>query len=222
VAVGTSPISKLPTLANQPASWLPYQRREPAHRYLKHITSFIKEGHMNNRSQLLQGLEDFFSSNERVLLVTGTHQYNKHKVVMAYIDKAFQNARIHFRTNGMDNLCNKDFLGFAGLKKKPNSGDLVRLSNNWYIFDSFNTRTWHNTLGNNNISLIYPVDAIIRNKSFNIIEEILDRTTQKIILISWTDHTNDDYEALSEVYDRCLVYDAEEENPEYHKRVLEL
>ena len=42
---------------------------------------------------------------------------------------------------------------------------------------------------------------------------------EKIFLVSWTDKS-DDYSLFDKYVDRQSIYDAEEEDAEYHKRVL--
>ncbi|MNP75240.1 hypothetical protein D3C76_1722680 [compost metagenome] len=58
------------------------------------------------------------------------------------------------------------------------------------------------------------------NGKDRIIEDLHERVskTGKIFLVSWTD--NYDYNWLSNIVERHVVYDAEEEDPEYHNRVL--
>ncbi|MDD2475858.1 MAG: hypothetical protein PHI32_08100, partial [Dysgonamonadaceae bacterium] len=52
------------------------------------------------------------------------------------------------------------------------------------------------------------------------VQDLIDRNAKKIILITWTD--NKDFSWVNQ-YNPChVVYDAEEENPEYHQRVKEI
>jgi hypothetical protein len=40
--------------------------------------------------------------------------------------------------------------------------------------------------------------------------------------VSWTDNKSYDYATISKYYDINVIYDAEEEEPAYHKRVRDM
>lgn len=100
---------------------------------------------MNGKEQAKEKIVEFLRSNEKAMISTGTHQYNKHKLLMAMLNKYYMNAKILFRVNGLSNLTNENFVGFAGLKKPPKAGELIKLGNNYYAFDSINRSTWRKT-----------------------------------------------------------------------------
>ena len=118
---------------------------------------------MNGKEQAKEKIIEFLKSNEKVMILTGTHQYNKHKLVMAILNNCYKNAKILFRVNGLSNLTN----------------------------DVLDDLTVHKDIG-------------------------------KIFLISWTDKKDYDYTKISHYFERHIIYDAEEENIAYHKRVLDL
>lgn len=43
----------------------------------------------NNKMECIQNIEKFLNSHEKGILLTGTNQYEKHKLVMATINKHF-------------------------------------------------------------------------------------------------------------------------------------
>lgn len=177
---------------------------------------------MNGKEQAIEGILEFLKSNEKSMLITGTHQYKKHKLVMAILDKYYKSAKILFRVNGMNNVTNEDFAGFAGVKRTPKSGENIRIRNNIYQFDSFNKVTWSRTHNSFNFGILYPIDAIVRSNMKDVIEDFMEfKNIEKTFLISWTDN-NYDYSTLSKYYSRHIVYDALEEDEAYHKRVLDL
>ena len=53
----------------------------------------------NNKMECIQNIEKFLNDHEKGMLITGTNQYEKHKLVMATINKHFKNAKILFRIN---------------------------------------------------------------------------------------------------------------------------
>lgn len=60
----------------------------------------------------------------------------------------------------MDNTTNGNFVG---LSKKPLAGARLKLGNNYYEFDSFNTSsTWYKTSNDFNFAIFYPIDALCR------------------------------------------------------------
>ena len=57
---------------------------------------------MNNRSQLQKEILKFLESeDEKIMLITGTHQYEKHMEVLRTINKNVQDGvKVLFRING--------------------------------------------------------------------------------------------------------------------------
>lgn len=49
---------------------------------------------MNGREQAEEKIIDFLKSDERVAIVTGTHMFEKHKLVVRVLDENLQNAKI--------------------------------------------------------------------------------------------------------------------------------
>jgi hypothetical protein len=174
---------------------------------------------MNTRENAINEIVDFLKSDEKGLLITGTHQFEKHKLVMALLEKYYRNAKILFRINALDNIINDDF---TPLKRKPKAGDFVRLENNYYCFDSsFNKGTWHNTIGDFDFALMYPIDALVDSNRVEPIAELTQfRNIPKVFYCTWTDRQSHDLSILTPYCSKHVIYDSEEEDPEYHKRVL--
>ncbi len=179
----------------------------------------------NNKEEFINSIEKFLNSEDKGILATGTHQYQKHKLIMAIIDKNFKNAKVLFRTNGMDNILNREFVGWTGLKKKKiKSGEKLKVGRNFYEFDTFNTtNTWSRTGSNFDFAIVYPIDLMIRENKFDGIDNLYtNKKIKKIFLVSCTDRNSYDYEKISKYYNEHIIYDAKEEDIEYHKRVLNL
>ena len=178
---------------------------------------------MNGKEQAMNKIIEFLKSDEKVMIFSGTHQYNKHKLVMAILNNYYKNAKILFRVNGLSNLTNEDFVGFAGLKKSPKSGEQIIIGNNYYIFDSINRSTWRRSAYEFDFAILYPTDSAIRGNFVDIIDDLtVHKKIGKIFLITWTDRKEYNYSEFSRYYNRHVIYDAEEENIEYHKRVLNI
>ncbi|HCC07261.1 MAG TPA: hypothetical protein DEP72_03715 [Clostridiales bacterium] len=177
----------------------------------------------NNKKQAIEKITEFLKSDEKIMLLKGTHQYNKHKLIMALLDKNYKNAKILFRINGMSNLTGENFVGFAGITKVPKIGDNIKIYNNYYEFDTINKSSWSKSSSSYNFAIIYPLDAYIRNNDIaTLVEDLtISKKIDKIFLVTWTDRKDYDYSKFSKHFDREVIYDAEEEDLEYHKRMLE-
>ena len=175
----------------------------------------------NNRKELINSIKAFLDSEEKCMLITGTHQYQKHMVTIAVLNKYLPGAHVLFRTNAMQNLTESSFLGEL-IDKQPKMGQRFRIENNVYEADTFNNKgSWHKTSYDLDVAIIYPIDAIVRGSvKMDCIDDLFrDKDIKKIFLISWTD-AGYDYSVLDRYVDRHAVFDAEEEDLEYHKRVL--
>lgn len=174
---------------------------------------------MNTRKNLQDEILNFLQNNdEKIMLITGTHQYEKHMEVLRTINKNVKDGiKVLFRVNGKDNIENifNNKIKFSKLNTR------IKLSKlNLYI-DTINSRTWQG--GKYNVSIIYPIDSVCRLKEEQreeIINNLLRSTVNKLFIVSWTD--NFDYNWLDELgINRRSIFDAEEENSAYHKRVLD-
>ncbi|WP_431785806.1 hypothetical protein [Paenibacillus lactis] len=179
---------------------------------------------MNTRSEALTKLQEFLYSDEKGLLITGTHQYEKHQLVLKAISIFIDNpSSILFRANSMKNL--------GSIFEKPSvtfkTGHGYALDSHKVFFDSFTKTSWNNTRKSYDFAVLYPVDALMRNdKLYNdLLTDLYDRRNiNKIFLVSWTDWQEYDYKKLLSqgFVSRQVVFDALEENPEYHNRVLNI
>jgi hypothetical protein len=179
---------------------------------------------MNGIDQAIEKVEAFLNSNDKGMLITGTHQYEKHKLIMKILNKHYEGARILFRTNGMDNITNRDFLGWAKVNKTPKCGERVRVGKNYYEFDNCNNQgTWNKTSNNFDFAILYPLDSAYKGKTNDILEDLYEyKNISKIFLISWTDDSKYNFSNLSDFFESHVIYDAEEENPAYHQRVIDI
>jgi len=122
----------------------------------------------------------------------------------------------------MQNLLDREFLG-RFISKQPKMGQPFRIKNNIYEADTFtNSSSWHKTSREFDYAIFYPIDAIARRDvNIKCIDNLFSKKDiGKIFLVSWTD-INYDYSIFDDYVDRRCIYDAEEEDIEYHNRVLE-
>ncbi|PGU78945.1 hypothetical protein [Bacillus cereus] len=183
---------------------------------------------MNNRGNAIKQINEFINSEtEKVMLITGTHQYEKHSLVLKMVDQSQNLKNGVFRVNGFDNVTM--FLDQAGynvpMNKTIKSGQPYKVKNKIIYFDSLFTKsTWSRTPTELDFALIYPMDSFCGKKKETkeeLLRDILEaKRIKKIFIVSWTD-VRHDYEWLKPYADRSIIFDAEEEDPEYHKRVLE-
>ncbi|WWU64748.1 hypothetical protein QJR26_17375 [Clostridium baratii] len=174
---------------------------------------------MNNRENLKKEIIEFIKSdNEKIMLITGTHQYEKHMEVLRTLNENVQDGvKVLFRINGANNIDNI----FECKLKSAKLNTRIKVGKLRLYIDTINRRTWKNE--KYNVSVIYPLDSICRMKSEQrkeLISNIINNTANKIFMVSWTDSY--DYSWLDEfVIDRTAVFDAEEEDPAYHGRVID-
>lgn len=174
---------------------------------------------MNNRENLKKEIIEFIKSdNEKIMLITGTHQYEKHMEVLRTLNENVQDGvKVLFRINGANNIDNI----FERKLKSAKLNTRIKVGNLRLYIDTINRRTWKNE--RYNVSVVYPVDSICRMKSEQrkeVISNIIRNTVNKVFVVSWTDSY--DYSWLDEFgIDRTVVFDAEEEDPAYHGRVID-
>lgn len=174
---------------------------------------------MNGKEQAVDKIIKFIKSDEKGLLITGTHQYKKHYLIMALLNRYYKNAHILFRINSMQHITNDNF---TPLKKQPKAGEVVKIENNYYEFDAlFSRETWHKTSHEFNFGIVYPIDAMCRDNKIEPVKDMIDfKKIDKLFLCSWTDCPEYDYSIFSKYYTPHVVYDVEEEDPAYHNRML--
>lgn len=177
----------------------------------------------NNKENLLHNIEEFLCSEEKCMFITGTNQYKKHIMVMAALDHLEANSHILFRSSTMQNLLEREFLG-RFISKQPKIGQAFRIENSIYEADTFtNSSSWRKSSREFDYAILYPIDSIARGDTkIKCIDNLfVDKKIGKVFLVSWTD-VNYDYSIFEKYVDRKCVYDAEEEDIEYHRRVLEI
>lgn len=173
---------------------------------------------MNEKDQAIEKIDAFLQSEDKGMLLTGTHQFEKHKLIMKVLNNHYQGARILFRTNGMNNITNRDFLGWAKVNKTPKCGERIKVGKNYYEFDNCNNQgTWNKTSNDFNFAILYPLDSAYRGKIDDILKDLYKhKNIKKIFLVSWTDDSKYNFSTLSDYFKSHVVYDAEEENLAYH------
>jgi hypothetical protein len=180
---------------------------------------------MNTKKKAMSDIEEFILSDKKCMLITGTHQFKKHVLVMAMIEKLYKNAKVLFRASGVEHTFTTPNILGQFINKKYKAGDLFRIGNNIYSVDSY-TRgdTWNKTANVFDFAIVYSIDGITANtKLIESIDNLFNnKRINKIFLVSWTDHKNDDMTIYNKFVDSKTIYDVEEEDIHYHRRVLGL
>jgi hypothetical protein len=74
-----------------------------------------------------------------------------------------------------------------------------------------------------NFAILYLTDSAMSGNIYEVLEDLMKyRGIGKIFLVSRTDKKSYDYSTVSQFYDRHVIYDTEEEDFAYHKRVIDL
>lgn len=175
---------------------------------------------MNTRTHLQKEIKEFLQAeNEKIMLITGTYQREKHWEVLKTLNNSVQDSvKVLFRINAQNNI---DSI-FDRKLKKPKLNTKIKLGNLRLYLDTINSRTWK--YEDYNVSVLYPVDSVCRMKDEQrkkVISDLIRHTVNKVFIVSWTD--NIDFSWLDEFgIDRKAIFDAEEEHPEWHNNVLDL
>ncbi|MCP4593236.1 MAG: hypothetical protein GY842_21065 [bacterium] len=176
---------------------------------------------MYNRNQAEQQICDFLRSTDQVLLLTGTHQQEKHPLALrAVLSEYPAPATVLFRTNHASHY--RDFLRpVLPLQKKPRPGVPIRVHGAYELFvDTMNRASWGSTPRAIDVAVLYPIDSYKADTGTESVQDVQFRGAKKTFLITWTD--NRDIAWTNHFAPVHVVYDAEAERPDYHERVREL
>lgn len=170
---------------------------------------------MNTRNEATMQIKRFLSSDEKYCLVTGTHQYEKHRLVLRILAEYYKKGKFLFRSSTMLNASQ-----FLGSKKKLETGMRYDLKDNNLYVDTVQKRTWMKTPNHIDIAVIYPLMPLVKKSLLDeITEDLGDRGAQKIFFVSSFDTI--DTTSIEEYNPFKIIYDVLEEDPAYHQRVLD-
>ncbi|MFV9832892.1 hypothetical protein A4A36_07365 [Bacillus subtilis] len=170
---------------------------------------------MNGKVQAEEKIVEFLNSEERMAIVTGTHMFEKHKLVLNTLEDSLEGANILFRSSVMDNVSY-----FLQSTKALKTGTPYRTLNNTVFVDTVNKRTWDKHDSLIHVAVVYPLKSIeneklredlIRNliETYNV-SKLIFVSSQDTLDLSWTNPIK-----------TKIVYDSLEDDPEYHQRVLD-
>ncbi len=176
---------------------------------------------MNTKEKATQNVLSFIRSDKKFLLLTGTYQNKKHVLALSLILSQYPSpATILFRANHTMHI--SDFLSpILDLTKEPKVGIPINIQGGHKLFvDTINPRSWYSSPPNIDVAIVYPLDSLGYDDGDNCVQDFLRKNAKKIFLVSWTD--NKDFGWTDQFSPVHIIYDAEEEDPKYHKRMLEL
>lgn len=176
---------------------------------------------MNTRNKATQDILTFINSEGRFLLLTGTYQNEKHVLALSIVLSKYPSpATILFRTNHLINV--EGFLSpILNLAKAPRTGVPISVHGGYTLYiDTMNPRSWNSSPRNVDVAMVYPIDSLDYEVGDNCVQDLMRaRNAKKIFLVSWTDDI--DFGWTNQFSPVGIVFDAEEENPEYHKRMID-
>lgn len=172
---------------------------------------------MNTRKKATEEIIQFIKSKEKCALLTGTYQNEKHLLVLKTINEVVEGCTILFRANSMQNIGSF----FSNHTTNFKTGVPYYLGRNRVYFDTINPITWKKSPYNSDLAVLYPLDSVAKGNNKNsIMDDLFNmRDIKKVFLVSWTD--NRDFTWADSFIGRKIVFDAEEENPEYHQRMMD-
>ncbi len=176
---------------------------------------------MNTKEKARHNISSFIQSKDRVLLLTGTHQYKKHNLALSVIlSKYPPPAIILFRVNDARNI-GMILSPILKLTKDPTIGSPINIKGGYKLdVDTINRRSWSSSPSDIDLAIVYPVDSFNSKNGHDCVQDLIDRNPKKVFLISCDD--DKDFSWINQFNPVHAMYDAEEEDPEYHKRILDL
>lgn len=175
---------------------------------------------MNTLKKAICEIQEFLKSNNQILLLRGTHQYKKHLLALSLVRSDSNPARILFRANSVQNF--GTFLSpiFKSRQRFVTGKQYNLKGGHSFFLDTINSRSWKSSPNNIDIAIVYPIDSLSKKTYKECIQNLQRKGAKKIILVSWTD--NKDFSWTMSLDLVHVIYDAEEEDPNYHNRVLKI
>ncbi len=176
---------------------------------------------MNTRQKATQSILSFLQADEKSLLLTGTCQNEKHVLALSLILSKYPTpATILFRANHARNIM--DFLSpVLNLTKEPKTGVPISVRGGYTLYvDTINPMSWRSSPHNIDVAMVYPIDSLEYDAGDDCVQDLIRRKAKKIFLVSWTDDR--DFSWTDQFDPVHVIFDAEEENPEYHQRMMDL
>ena len=175
---------------------------------------------MNTKEKAITDLIDFLKTEDQVLLFTGTHQNVKHVLAFQAVLLMPNPYTILFRTGNA-----RDYETYLSsilkFTNRPKSGTKYSLRSGQKLYlDTINSASWSKTPRSIDLAIVYPIDVVDEREGDRIVNDLIGRKAEKIILVSWTD--NKKYSWAEQFNPRKVIYDAEAERPEYHNEMLKL
>jgi hypothetical protein len=175
---------------------------------------------MGTRKHAQSEIINFLKSDiDRILLLTGTYQNEKHRLVLDTLSRHYTSStELLLRVNN-SNLIN-DFLSGLDMPNPPRLRKPAKWHSCRVSVDTMNPASWRGSPRTIDIAVVYPIDSLNDKTGPRCIDEMLSRGPRKLLLVSWTD--NKDFGWVSVYNPARVVFDAAEERPDYHQRMLEL
>lgn len=169
----------------------------------------------------MKSIHTFLASPNRFLLLTGTHQYEKHVIaVSSLLNYRPLLRRVLFRANHASNF--ETFLApLLTLTRKPKTGTPISIRTGQELYvDTINRSSWSSSPPEVDAAILYPIDSLSSRTGDECVQDLIRRKASKIMMISWTDNRDNSW--VSQFRPVHVIFDAEEERPDYHERMLEI
>ena len=182
---------------------------------------------MNNKASTVMQIEGFLASDDKCLLLSGTNFDEKHKIVMSIINKLYDNKLVLFRAPHISHIHNDGILGWVGINEKNRknllNGKRMKIGSNIYECDDmYHPSSWHKTSRSFFCAIIMLGNRHDRKQMESIENVLKDKNAEKVFLVTNFSSIENDLLSLGKFISRHVIYDAEDESPEKHARVLEL
>jgi hypothetical protein len=173
---------------------------------------------VNTRKEAEAALSEFMDSDEKVVLLTGTNEYQKRVLALQTLVNQEEESTILFRSNYTENL--KVYYGAFDTTFR--TGRPYRVENHTLYIDTMKETSWEKSPLEVNHAILYPLDHFLTLKErqrLKVIDDLMRRVSGKILLVNFADDA--DYAWFSDIGERHVVYDVEEGDPPFDQKKKE-
>jgi len=170
---------------------------------------------INNRENFINEVNSFLRSEGKGMLISENHINEKHRLLIALIDKIYINSTILFRTDELSNIT--EYFKFHTMNT-PTAGETIKFGHNFYQFDSYASEdSWSMTSEKLRIAIVYPIDQIKNNPiALQSIDDLYtNKEVDKVFFISHLNYKESDFSFLSRYIQRKCILDLIIENSRY-------
>lgn len=175
-------------------------------------TREVQSRSMHGRAQAEAAIRAFLAGKDRVLLLDGTFQNEKHRLALKSVIADYPAPASVLFCSGIKRQL-ESLLAPLGIKPKPGGVPL-----GGHVLHT-QTKLAKSTIKRVDVAIVYPLDSFGVDEGTACVADFCARGAKKILLVTWTD--NRDLGWVDQYSPARVTFDAEEERADYHERMQE-